>query len=371
MMTQSNPSRRYLTRTQSGALVATAAAIGALLAWQAPGSADSGSGGLTRNTSASVGAPAAISRGLSFIQQDTAKWKVEKKCASCHHGAMTLWAITDARSQGYSIDPTFVSDVALWTKTSALAGIQKPRDPLTASTLVNTMALYLGVMAQSRPEQDSLSAVETNQIADHVGRYLEANGSMLTFATMTPPHPQNGPPPVFVSQEVVTLMAVLAMQPQQPNDQNETPAVRVACDKACAWLNSITPGDQTQAAALRLLVAVRLHKSRKVIGSGISDLLKRQKPDGGWGQLRELPSDAYATGQALYVLSAAGVDRKRPQVQHAVSFLVANQRENGSWPMVPRAQPGATPFTNPSPIEHYGSCWAVMGLMHTIPFLPH
>src|SRR5262249_23759086 len=89
--------------------------------------------------------------------------------------------------------------------------------------------------------------------------------------------------------------------------------------------------------------------------------------DGGWGQLKDLPSDAYATGQALYMLSMAGLTKEREQVAKAVSFLVANQRENGSWPMKPRAHPSENPAKNSAPITHLGSAWAVIALARLTP----
>ena len=55
----------------------------------------------------------------------------------------------------------------------------------------------------------------------------------------------------------------------------------------------------------------------------IDRLLGRQNDDGGWGQLRNLPSDPYATGQALYVLSQAGVPPARAEVRRGVGFLLA------------------------------------------------
>jgi hypothetical protein len=42
-----------------------------------------------------------------------------------------------------------------------------------------------------------------------------------------------------------------------------------------------------------------------------------------------LPSDAYATGQALYDLSFADVKNDCPEIRRAVSFLAASQREIG------------------------------------------
>lgn len=341
------------------------AALGGLCAGLAPGFAEGGRDGV-----ASTEAAKAVAQGVSFLQKDTAQWKAEKKCANCHHGTMTVWALNEAKRQGYAVDAAFLSETAQWTK-ERLAGIEKPRDPRPGWSMISTLALYLSVMAHNQPELDTISRNELRQIADHAARHLEEDGSVLTPATMTPPRPQNGPPPVFESREVLTLLAVLAMQPEEPGDPKEGSPVRAGRQKAETWLAGITPGDDTQAAVLRLLVAVQEKKPRKAIRSSIAGILGRQNPDGGWGQLRELPSDAYATGQALYVLSLAGVDRRRPEIGRAVGFLVRSQRPDGSWPMTSRAHPGATPFKNPAPITHFGSCWGVLGLARSVPAHPN
>ena len=98
----------------------------------------------------------------------------------------------------------------------------------------------------------------------------------------------------------------------------------------------------------------------------IDQLLALQHNDGGWSQLKDAASDAYATGQVLYVLSVAGVKTDQAQVQRGVAFLVRTQKDDGSWPMTPRSHTGATPATNPVPITYFGSAWATLGLMRTV-----
>lgn len=337
------------------------AALGGLCAGLGPGFADGG-----RDGAASMEAGKAVVQGVSFLQKDAAQWKAEKKCATCHHGTMTVWALNEAKRQGYAVDAAFLSDAAQWTR-ERLAGIEKPRDPRPGWSMISTPALYLSVMAHNQPELNTISRNELKQIADHTARHLEEDGSVLTPATMSPPRPNNGPPPVFESREVLTLLAVLVMRPEEPGDSKEGSPVREARKKAETWLAGITPGDDTQAAALRLLVAVQEGKPRKAIRSAIAGILGRQNADGGWGQLRQLPSDAYATGQTLYVLSLAGMDRRRPEIGRAVAFLARTQQPDGSWPMTSRAHPGATPYTNPVPITHFGSCWGVLGLARSVP----
>src|SRR4029077_20436297 len=62
------------------------------------------------------GARKAVERGLAFLRADAAKWRDERKCATCHHGTMTVWALSEARSRGYPIDDGTFRDLVSWTK---------------------------------------------------------------------------------------------------------------------------------------------------------------------------------------------------------------------------------------------------------------
>ncbi len=303
-----------------------------------------------------------VERGLAFLEKDAAKWRQERKCASCHHGTMTVWALSEARRRGYAIPAETLADVAKWTK-ERLKDIDKPRDPRPGWKMVSTPAVYLAVMALAEPRQEAVSADELRRIAGHLLRHQEADGS---WAWSSAPA-RNRPPPVFESDEVVTLLADVALGPHVGADPKEKSPARESRERAAAWLAKNKPTGTTQAAALHLFREVRAGKPAKEIDAGIDRLLSRQNKDGGWGQDRGLPSDAYATGQVLYFLSLAGAKGYRPEVQRAVAFLVATQKQDGSWPMTSRAHPGEKPMTNPVPITHFGSAWATLGLLRTVP----
>jgi squalene-hopene/tetraprenyl-beta-curcumene cyclase len=160
----------------------------------------------------------------------------------------------------------------------------------------------------------------------------------------------------------------LALKPQIPSDAKEKSQIRESTENALAWLGKNKPSGSTQAMALRLFRDVQAGNKPKELEQGIERLLARQNKDGGWGQDKNLASDAYATGQALYFLNIAGVQSSRAEIQRAVSFLVGIQKENGSWPMTSRAHPGEKPMTNPVPIAYFGSAWATLGLMRSVPF---
>ena len=307
-------------------------------------------------------ARAAVERGLDFIQKDAAKWKNDRQCATCHHGTFTVWAFAEAKKQGYAVPAEAFTESVTWTK-ERLKDIDKPRDTRPGWSMVNSPALNLAVMAVAVPEQSAISAEELKQIAGHLLKHQEADGSWAWSSSPA----KNRPPPFFESDEVATLLGYLALGPQVPADAKVKSEVREAREKAAAWLAKTKPTNTTQAAALRLLVMVRAGEAAKTSKPVIDAFVARQNKDGGWGQLPDAASDAYATGQALYVLSLAGVKNDRVEVRRAVAFLVGNQTEDGSWPMRRRGHEGVTPGDFTAPIVYFGSAWATLGLMRTVP----
>jgi hypothetical protein len=326
-------------------------------------SVGSGRSDPTQDTAPPPQARRAAERGLAFLQSDAAQWRKDRQCSTCHHGTMTVWALSEAKSQGYDVAAESLAETVKWTKDRLLARIDLPRDTRPGWRMVNTPALYLSLMALSVPKQDAVSAEELKQIAGHLLRHQEADGS---WAWSSAP-PKNRPPPVFESDEVATLLAYLALGPQVPADPTEKPEVREAREKAATWLTKTQPSDTTQAMALRLLVNARAGEPAKTLQPEIDQFLGRQNKDGGWGQLTDASSDAYATGQALYVLSLVGVKSDRAEVRRGVAFLVHTQQMDGSWPMTARGHPGAEPSRNPVPITYFGSAWATLGLLRAAP----
>jgi squalene-hopene/tetraprenyl-beta-curcumene cyclase len=300
---------------------------------------------------------------LVFLKQDAAKWRQERECSTCHHGTMTTWALIEAKEHGFNVDQETLADMVKWTKDRLLARIDLPRDTRPGWSMVNTPAMYLSLLSALDPKQDAVSADELRRIAGHLVRHQEADGSW-SWASAPP---KNRPPPFFESDEVATLLASMALASQAVIDPKDKPTIDDSRAKASAWLAKATPTDTTQAAALRLLLKARAGTPSADLRQHVDQLVARQNQDGGWSQVKEAPSDGYATGQALYVLRLVGVKSDRVEMQRGIAFLVSAQKDDGSWPMKGRSHPGATPSTNLAPITHFGSAWATLALIRCAP----
>ena len=191
--------------------------------------------------------------------------------------------------------------------------IDLPRDtPARAGAWSTRPALYLSVMAQAVPKQDAVSAddLQADRRAPACGtrrrtgrgrgRRRRPRTARRRSSSRTRSRRCWRPWP----------WARRCRPTRRRSRRSATPAT-----KAAAWLAKAKPTDTTQAAALRLLVKVRAGEPAKALQPEIDQFLGRQNKDGGWGQLKDAASDAYATGQALYVLSLAGVKADRAEVR--------------------------------------------------------
>ena len=102
------------------------------------------------------------------------------------------------------------------------------------------------------------------------------------------------------------------------------------------------------------------------------DLRAQQRPDGGWPQLATLPSDAYASGLAMYALARTGTKPTDAVYQRGVKFLLGSQAPDGSW-YVPSRSPKFQPyFQSGFPYNHdqwisaAATSWAAVALAEAI-----
>jgi hypothetical protein len=295
---------------------------------------------------------AAVDRGLAFLTKDALAWKEKHNCASCHHASLVVWSMREARERGHSVNETVAADLTRWLAESGDGkfGLARPASaPQAASPKAIYFALALGIDAKP----DATAQKGLKLLLHTVKSEQTANGSWSTW-------PETRPPIFGSSDESLTALATLALLPAAAAGDD---SARAARDKGIKWLTETRSDDDAQSTALRLILWQRLGRPAAELQPLITRIQERQNADGGWSQAKDMASDAWATGQALYALASAALKPDHRGITRGQAFLVKTQRADGSWPMTSRpVKPSGEGSKSLIPITGAGSAWAVLGL---------
>jgi hypothetical protein len=307
-----------------------------------------------------------IEHAIGYMQTESSAWLNTRKCAACHHVPMVLWSLSEAGRQGYAIDKKFVTDTVEATlgspeKMIAAKLFNDPADPPDPRPLgkgVKIGTAFMALAARSLPSLEEGQKQSLRRIADEIVEKQRGDGSWEFFLSR---------PPINESETTDAVWLIMALQGEAGPDAPQSR--RVALAKATAWLAGTKLPNNLQDKVFKVLLAARAGKPGDEMQATINELLALQRADGGWSQNAEMGSDAYATGQTLYVLSLAGYSAQRPEIQRAIDFLVATQKPDGSWPMTSRSTPDGKPGGAKllTPITCAATAWATLGLARLAP----
>jgi N-acyl-D-amino-acid deacylase len=176
-------------------------------------------------------------------------------------------------------------------------------------------------------------------------------------------------PPMAETPVSITALAAYEIDRYARGELIKPAAESIA--KAKKWLDAAEL-KTTEDFVFRLWGLHWLDGSREQIDRARQALLSQQRPDGGWGQLPAMDSDAYATGEALFVLNETGLPNESRTWQRGVRFLLDTQKPDGSWHVVTRAKPVQVYFDNGDPygkdqfISIPATSWATAALARGI-----
>jgi ankyrin repeat protein/mono/diheme cytochrome c family protein len=178
-------------------------------------------------------------------------------------------------------------------------------------------------------------------------------------------------PPMSAGDYQVTALSIYALTRYAPAGERASSDQAVA--KAVGWLERTRP-DLTQDRAFRALGLAWAKEGSAAAKDAAATLLELQRADGGWGQMPGMPSDAYATGQALYALSLAGrMSIADAPFRKGIEYLRRTQAEDGSWHVRSRSiwlQPyfeSGFPYGQDQFISSAGTAWAALALTTAVP----
>ena len=177
------------------------------------------------------------------------------------------------------------------------------------------------------------------------------------------------PPLADKSPIVYTALALRALKVYAPPGHRDQAAARVS--RALTYLRGAAASD-TQEEAFRLLGLVWGGARASDIDHQVRRLLALQRQDGGWSHLPTMPSDPYATGQALHALYAGGRTVSSASYRRGADYLRRTQLDDGTWYMRSRAfgfQPyvdAGFPHGRDQFISAAATAWAVVALSHAL-----
>lgn len=303
---------------------------------------------------------AASAKAIKVIQHSQVVWYQRETCASCHHQLLPEISFNLARERGVPVD----EKIARETNSNTFAfldldAVIQGYDyiDVTFDGWVLTAARLAGV----RPS--TTTAAEATFIAS---RQL-SDGSWPTI-DLRPPQSYS-----LFTTTAVCANAIEQYLPEQLRGEKEA-RLRLARE----WLLKTQPRT-TEDRSFQLFGLSWTKAGENFRKKAARQLLDLQREDGGWSQLPELSSDAYATGEVLVALhEGAAVPVSDPAYQRGVQFLLKTQQPDGSWRVASRLHPPAPvspPYVNTDfpPFQHdqfvsiMATNWATAALLHAIP----
>ena len=296
---------------------------------------------------------AAIERSLPALQRADAAFLSKAGCVSCHNNSLTAMAMAAARKSKLPVDEQIAQaqlrQIAAFLDSNRERALQGLGVPGATDTAGYTL---LGLVAENYPADAT-----TDVWARYLKNSQENDGHWRVQALR---------PPIESSDIQATATALRAIQVYGPKGKRDE--YDKAVQLAARWIELAQPLT-TEDRAFRILGLQWGGGRRDTIKKAAADLLTSQRPDGGWGQLSTLASDAYATGQALVALKAsATLKPSSPVYQQGIRFLMNSQLTDGSWYVRTRTLPAQRYFDSEFPhggdqfISAAATNWAVMAL---------
>jgi hypothetical protein len=291
---------------------------------------------------------AAVQPALALLEQQSHNFIRIGGCNSCHAQDLPSAAAALARDRGLPA-PKLIPQLPQHMETN------------TAERLMDLNTFGVSGVAWELFDL-GMNRIPRDQYTDAVVHYIKLmqtpEGNWSAFESRRPP--------MSSGEYQSAALAIYALK-HYGRAEEKTETAKVLA-RAAAWLEAARPAS-TQDRAYRLMGLAWSNASAASIKVAAKELAATQRPDGGWSQLATMGSDAYATGEALYALNAAGnMPTTNPVYQKGVKYLLRTQAADGSWHVASRSiwlQPyfeSGFPYGHDQWISAAGTSWATMAL---------
>ncbi len=296
--------------------------------------------------------PISLSRGLPIIQKAAANYPKNRQCFSCHHQTLPMLAIVTARDRHFSIDEKLLQTQAEFTHQSFQGAYEalKAGKGIGGRAMTVAYGLWALRLAEWHPDETTEAMVSYLLKTQHQDGYWAGQVTR---------------PPLEESHFTATVLATQGMDYYATESQRGP--VDAAADKATVWLGSAAAKNQEDK-VFRLWGLHSLSGKPEDVDTARKAVWAAQHEDGGWAQTDDMKSDAYATGQTLFVLQKTGLSTSDQAYLRGVQFLLKTQCPDGSWFVPTRSKPIQKDFDNGDPhgksqfISTPATCWALSAL---------
>ncbi len=301
-------------------------------------------------------AQAAIARALVLIDRGARAYPSNQTCFACHHQTLPMLAMTSARDSGLPFDKALFEDLEQFTRKSFAQRQKRLAQGEHIGGRAATVSYGLWTIALAEGQSDEVSSA----MASYLISTQEANGSWK---------PSSNRPPLEVSSVSCTVLSALGVKRFSSADQQE--AAAQALVKARAWLAQ-APFPEQEDLNFALWGQFLLGGTDESRIDLRERILTSRRADGGWSQNPSLSSDAYATGQTLFILADSGLSPTEAVFREGVAFLLETQQHDGSWHVVSRSKPIQPWFDNGDPhdkdqfISIAATSWATAALAKSL-----
>ena len=300
----------------------------------------------------------AISKSIALVEKSAAEYRTQRQCFGCHHQAVPVLMLTEARRRGFAIDEKDLQAQLDHTAAHLKRGESSYRAGQGQGGKADTAGWALWTL--------ETGGRQPNEVTEAVAEYLLNWQSDRAYWRTAGKRP-----PTEASDFNTTYVALRGLAHFGSEEQQTKIAERRS--SALEWLLEAEVND-TEDRVYRLRAFDYLTADEQVVERAAGDLLQMQADDGGWAQLDGMTSDAYATGTALVTLCETGrLDTSDARFRKGVQFLLRTQLDDGSWHVATRSKPIQEYFESGFPhgkdqfISISATSWATTALLLACP----
>lgn len=299
----------------------------------------------------------AIARGLVIARKAAENYPLNRDCYSCHHQTLPMLAVVGAREAGLEVPTDLLPAQAEFTRASFAerqASLKKGEGIGGRAMTVGYGLLTLGLNGEAPDEL-------TDDMVTFLLKTQDESGAWTTQARR---------PPMEESTITCTALAIHGLDHWAGPERRSEVAGPIR--RGLAYIEG-APTRSNEDRAARLWALHRFGADQQKLSEARGSLQANQREDGGWAQAEGMGSDAYATGEAMAILSRTGTPADDPGFGRGVAFLLRTQEPDGSWFVETRSRPVQVFFDNGDPhgksqfISVPATCWAVYALCGALP----